>query len=77
MVRDIILTANTTFIRDYVDASEVFSNVSSAGGVCYFLKDKSYSGECSIYNGHDKWKTTLNNGYFIRQKIVSDIHDSQ
>lgn len=36
-------------LHDYVDASECFSGVDIKGGVCYFLWDRDYSGECTIF----------------------------
>ena len=36
-------------LHDFVDASECFSGVEIKGGVCFFLWDKQYSGECEIY----------------------------
>lgn len=35
---------------DYEDSSDVFPGVSVAGGICYFLWDKDYSGDCEIVN---------------------------
>lgn len=42
-------------IHDFLDASECFPNIQLKGGVCYFLWDKSYSGDCSIWT-HNKGK---------------------
>ena len=41
-------------LHDYVDASECFSGVEIKGGVCYFLWDRQYSGECEIYKHKSK-----------------------
>ena len=41
-------------LHDYTDASECFSGVEIKGGVCYFLRDESYSGKCHIYKHHNK-----------------------
>ena len=35
---------------DYPDAKECFPNNSIGGGVCYFLREKDYSGECNVTN---------------------------
>ena len=37
-------------LTDYTDSSECFPGVNIAGGVCYFLWAKNYSGECSVRN---------------------------
>ena len=33
---------------DYLDSSEIFNTVDVAGGVCYFLWDKAYNGDCNV-----------------------------
>ena len=42
-------------IHDYLSASDVFSGVGLKGGVCYFLWDKEYSGECRISTTFKDW----------------------
>jgi len=37
-------------IVDFEDASEVFPGVSVAGGVCYFLWEREYEGQCEVVN---------------------------
>ena len=44
---------NSSQIRelvDYSDSSECFPGVTIAGGICYFLWDKSYRGNCKVIN---------------------------
>lgn len=36
-------------LYDYPNENEIFDNVSIKGGVCYFLWDKNYDGDCDIY----------------------------
>lgn len=36
-------------LHDFADSSDVFTGVEIKGGVCYFLRDKSYKGKCHIY----------------------------
>ena len=45
---------------DFPDAAEVFPGVDIAGGICYFLWDKEYSGLCEIINIH-KGKRQISN----------------
>ncbi len=40
-------------IVDFPDAREVFPGVDIAGGVCYFLWEKDYSGPCIVTNSHN------------------------
>ncbi len=37
---------------DYWDSTDCFPNVDLAGGVCYFLWEKQYNGDCEIINIH-------------------------
>jgi site-specific DNA-methyltransferase (adenine-specific) len=45
-------------IHDFEDASEVFPGVSVAGGVCYFLWDRDYHGDCEMVNMQGGVQTT-------------------
>jgi hypothetical protein len=48
-----IAMLNDTRIKklvDYEDSNDCFNGVDIAGGVCYFLWDKAYSGLCSVVN---------------------------
>lgn len=40
-------------IVDFLDAREVFPGVDIAGGICYFLWEKDYSGDCTVINSHN------------------------
>jgi len=38
------------YLVDYTDSSECFPGIDISGGVCYFLWDRSYSGDCTVKN---------------------------
>jgi len=49
--RDEMLNDNRiSNLTDYVDAKECFPGVDIAGGVCYFLWQNGYSGDCTVVN---------------------------
>ena len=56
--KDMLSDNRLTVIVDYPDATECFTNgIDLSGGVCYFLWDKDYHGNCrvsSIQNGKEK-----------------------
>jgi site-specific DNA-methyltransferase (adenine-specific) len=63
---------------DFENFSEVFPGVDVAGGVCYFLWEKDYSGPCEIANSKDgvitKTKRELNEfDIFIRNNLAVPI----
>lgn len=45
-------------IVDFEDSSGVFPGVSVAGGVCYFLWERDYLGQCEVVNMHDGEKAS-------------------
>ena len=47
-------------LHDYLDSRECFKNVAIEGGVCYFLWDRTHSGNCEIIT-HTPAKTTKTN----------------
>ena len=46
-------------IVDYPNAKDCFPGVSIGGGVCYFLWDRDYSGDCEFTNINNGTETTL------------------
>lgn len=45
-------------LHDFFNASDVFPGVLIKGGVCYFLWDKSYNGNCTVVNHLENNKTS-------------------
>ena len=60
-------------IHDFVDNIEIFRGVQIAGGVCYFLIDTRYTGECE-YSYHNKDCVKTRTGYLQNcgESIVRD-----
>lgn len=67
-------------IVDFSDPTEIFPGVDLAGGVCYFIRERDYSGPCEVVNYHASEKFVsirpLNEfTTFIRHgKSVSIVH---
>ena len=40
-------------LHDYISSNSCFSNVEIKGGICYFLWDKKYHGDCDIYTHYE------------------------
>ena len=59
----------------FTDGDEVFKDVELKGGVCYFLLDKNYSGECKykLDNKEEYYRKLDDFDILIRDNIVSDI----
>ena len=70
------------YLVDYFDATECFPGVDISGGVCYFLYDKTYSGNCTIKTHRNSETSTMmrplledNTNTFIRfNEAISIIH---
>lgn len=69
-----------SYIVDYIDSNDCFPGVDINGGICYFLWDKRYNGQCKYTNINGKSKSTalrdLNEyDIFIRRnEAVSIVH---
>lgn len=67
-------------IVDYPNAKDCFPGVSIGGGVCYFLWDKDYCGECQFTNVNNGVETTMTRqldefSVFVRyNQALSIIH---
>lgn len=63
---------------DYVDSNDCFAGVDIAGGICYFLWNAQYSGDCQVTNAHNGNKHVstrkLNSGdVFVRYSQALSI----
>ncbi len=45
-------------IFDFIDSRDCFSNVDIAGGVCYFLRDTNYKGDCQFITSNKGERTS-------------------
>lgn len=52
-------------MTDFIRATDCFENINLSGGVCYFLYDKNYSGNCNF-------KTVFNNVEKLRYRNLSE-----
>ena len=57
-------------IIDYTDSRDCFSNVDIAGGVCYFLWDKSYLGDCNFTNIYQKQRQSVMRNLSLMKNFV-------
>ena len=77
--RDSMLTnAHIKYLYDYADSRDCFEGVNIAGGVCYFLWDRDFSGSCTVVNcmqdKKDLFKRDLNEyPVFIRSNKAVQI----
>ena len=66
------------FLKDYVNAKDCFPETSIGGGVCYFLRQNDYVGDCqfvSVFNGKESETTRSLNEFdiFVRHNMALDI----
>lgn len=73
-------------LYDFWKSNNLFPNVEIKGGVCYFLWDKSYKGNCKIVSYQDLYEKTISErpllepglNFFIRNnKIISILRKVQ
>lgn len=71
-------------LHDHINGSEVFTNVDVKGGICYFLYDKDYKGECSFFTyasdsdkpyAHKRYLRHENNDVVIRDSRMASVLD--
>jgi len=54
---DMLKDKRLKFLHDFHETSDVFSGLNIRGGVCYFLWEKDYNGDCEVIN-HNKGEIT-------------------
>ena len=59
-------------IHDYPETSDVFPGVNIRGGICYFLWDASYNGDCKVSN-HSKGKVNTIKRPLLEEKAETFI----
>jgi hypothetical protein len=62
-------------IVDFVDSNDCFEGVDIAGGICYYLWDKAYSGKCSVVT-HNNGKRRKNERYLDQHQTFHRNHES-
>lgn len=76
---DMLSQCNISVLVDVANSADCFPNVNIAGGVCYFLWEREYSGNCCVKNlvkGQliSEEKRALNEyNYFVRNNLALTI----
>ncbi len=71
--RDLMINDKSiSILHDYCESKDCFPGVSIEGGVCYFLKEKGYSGKCKIYT-HLQDKTVTESTRYLNGNGKFDI----
>lgn len=76
---DMLNNSHIKALYDYSNSADCFPSVNIAGGVCYFLWDREYCGECSVVNVTAKGQSvaterTLNEyPIFVRDNFAINI----
>lgn len=56
--KDMLEDKHISHLVDYVNAKDCFASNSIGGGVCYFLRDRDYQGDCAYTNIHNGEQST-------------------
>lgn len=62
-----------SLLHDYMNSSVCFPNASIEGGVCYFLWEKDYDGECTIVTHDSNGKVIDKSVRYLGSSAASDI----
>lgn len=57
---NMLKSKNICKLVDFFDSTDVFPGVDISGGVCYFLWDKDYNGDCNVQIHRNGTKTEMN-----------------
>lgn len=74
--KDMLRTEQLHYLYDVANSADCFPGVNIAGGVCYFLWERDYSGECTVINLIKSEETSrlvrkLNEfDYFVRDNLA-------
>ena len=70
---DMLKDKSISLLVDYFDATDVFPRIDISGGICYFLYDKNYQGDCKVITNRQGKRNELvrpllekSNNTFIR-----------
>ncbi len=76
--RDMLTSRQVKRLVTYANSRDIFANVEIKGGICYYIKDKSYSGDCNytlMRDGKaiDCMRDLSDFDILIREPILNDI----
>ncbi len=76
--RDMLTSHQVKRLVTYANSRDIFKNVEIKGGICYYIKDKSYSGDCNytlMRDGKaiDCMRDLSDFDILIREPILNDI----
>lgn len=73
--REALMDGHLKKMVDFTDATECFKGVSIAGGVSYFIYDRSYNGMTEMQNSKSTWEMDFSKpSIILRGKEVTEVH---
>lgn len=64
-------------IHDFLESNQLFTDVEIKGGVCYFLWNRKYSGDCDIYSHKKNCDTSYNQRPLLEDGMVTFIRNNE